>query len=108
MYSADDQIQFLNNNVNYLFQTATPVRKIQDRATNPCWFNTFIKVLINIRDRYHTRWKTFKTLQLQIEFKNARKAVNDAILASKIKHFGKKFKTAVGAKKNGMLSEKLV
>lgn len=99
MYSADEQIQFLNNNVNYLFHTTTPVRKIQDRATNPCWFNSFIKVLINIRDQYHARWKTFKTLQLYNEFKNARKAVNDAILANKIKHFGDKFRTAVGSKK---------
>lgn len=102
MYSADEQIQFLNEHVNYLFHTVTPLRKVPDKQMNHFWFNSFIKVLINIRDQKHTRWKTFKTSELHTEFKIARKAVNDAILANKKLHFGTKFKNAVCSKKSGM------
>lgn len=99
MRSADEQLKFLNRNVQQLFTNVVPIRKLLGGKRRHCWFNPTIEHLIAVRDTCHSRWKKFKTNQLYNEFSAARKEATEAIKLGKIAHYGNRFKSAVVSKK---------
>lgn len=99
MTSADDQLSFLVDNINSLFNLTVPLRtKTLSQKQKP-WFSSSIKRAISRRDIAYSRWKRFKTDQLHEEYHVARKEANKMIKRAKSEYYSVKFSAALGSKK---------
>lgn len=64
MPSPDDQINFLNTNLNIVFNQNVPLKtKVVDNEVQK-WFTFRIKDLMNQRDLAYRRWKKYRVQEL--------------------------------------------
>lgn len=97
--SVDDQLSFLEDNINNLFNLAVPLRtKIIGQKQKP-WFSSEIKDAIYLRDVSYTRWKRFKTTELYEDYLSAKRETNKLIKKAKSEFYAEKFSSAIGSKK---------
>lgn len=99
MPTVDEQILFLHNNIQYLYEKFVPVKTKMLRPTEKPWFSNRIKLLINDRNEAYERWKIFKTPELEQIFKNSRRKVNTEIRSAKCKFYEAKFSTVLSSKR---------
>lgn len=96
--SVDDQTNFLQSNINYVYNICVPLTKKCIKYSQPPWFNNDIRHAIVNRDNVYKRWKRFKTGQLHDLFKSARKHVVCLISSAKSAYYQHRFKSAIDSK----------
>lgn len=94
----DQQLHYLNDNINNIFNSCVPLIVKAVHHNQPPWFNSVIKHLIKKRDIAYNNWKRFKTSELHSEFRIARKEVVKRIQHDKKMYYRTKFNTAVNSK----------
>ncbi|XP_075150937.1 uncharacterized protein LOC142225047 [Haematobia irritans] len=94
----DDQLAFLQENINSLFEEFVPLRTKLINSKQPAWFDNNIMQLIKERDTAYRRWKRFKSDELYDLYKINRKRVSKEIESKKRDHFRRKFQTAIDGK----------
>lgn len=94
----DEQINFLQDNINNIFNNCIPLKTKLVKHKQQPWFNADIKRLIGIRDAAYHRWKKYKTSVLHTSFRTARRNVVRTIQNAKSSYFRRKFNSAVGSK----------
>lgn len=97
MPSAEDQLIFLETNVNQIFLNTVPIKTANNK--NKSWFNAAIKSAIGKRNDIFKRWKRFKTDALYNEYSIARKEVNRLIRKAKTEYYNRVFSAAIDSKK---------
>lgn len=97
--SIDDQLSYLEQNLQNLFDQTVPLRKKVVSQKDRPWFSSNIKCAINRRDLAYSRWKRFKTTQLHNEYRFERNTTNKLIRDAKSLFYANKFSTAIGSKK---------
>lgn len=96
--SVDDQLTFLDHNLNNLFNLTVPLKtRIITNKTKP-WFSTEIKEAINIRDFAYKRWKRFRTAELRVVYLSAKREVNAMIKKAKSEFYVQKFSSVLSSK----------
>lgn len=98
MPNCDDQLAFLNANLQHLFNMSVPVRNSRTHPTGQTWFNSYIKHLIGKRDDTYARWKRFKLPSDHEEYRALRKYVNKAIRVAKARYYASRYRSAVNTK----------
>lgn len=99
MPNCDDQVQFLNANLQYLYNKSVPIRNCRTHQTGKTWFNSYVKYLIDKRDEMYKRWKRFKLIDDHVEFCELRKRVNKAVRVAKARHYKIRYSAAVTSKR---------
>lgn len=99
LISVDDQLSFLQHNLNYLYDLVVPLRTKNVNRHNKPWFTQDIKQVINRRDSSYARWKRFKTAELHEEYRVTRRTTNRLIKKAKSDYYASKFSAAIGSKK---------
>ncbi|XP_075150599.1 uncharacterized protein LOC142224699 [Haematobia irritans] len=94
----DDQLAFLQENINSLFEEFVPLRTKLINSKQPAWFDNNIMQLIKERDTAYRRWKRFKSDELYDLYKINRKRVSKEIESKRRDHFRRKFQTAIDGK----------
>lgn len=94
----DEQLNFLQQNIYYLYNKYVPIKTKNIRNEQP-WFSTEIKMLIEERNQAYARWKRFKTTNLNETFKASRRKVTSKIKIAKSTFYKEKFKSALDSKK---------
>lgn len=97
MTNVDDQVNFLHNNMDLLYNKYINIKTKRIRNEHP-WFSNEIKLLIAKRNHSYARWKRFKTTELHETFKSLRNRVNTLVKISKSKFYEEHFKSAVCSK----------
>lgn len=97
--STCDKIDYLNNQILYLFNKHIAVKTRKTKGRETPWFTSETKLLIARRDELYRRWKRYRTIDLQNEFKAARRAVVTKVRLDKTVYYREKFRTAVTTKK---------
>ena len=100
-------MEFIENNLSYLFDKFVPVRTLKPRPETKPWFTNEIKELISKRDFAYKRWKRFKTIELREEYKFLRRKVVAAITKAKTKEINDKFDAAINSKQKWSQIKKL-
>lgn len=96
--SIDDQVSFMEQNVNYIYNACVPIKtKVLGHKQQP-WFNADIRKRISLRDDNYRRWRRFKTPALYLSFKKSRKEVVKCIKLAKSAYYGSKFSAALNSK----------
>ncbi|KAI8119833.1 hypothetical protein CVS40_9064 [Lucilia cuprina] len=72
MHSVDEQIMFLESNINNLYDLSVPLKKIAINRKKKPWFSNNIKQAIFSRDLAYDRWKRFKTTYLHKQYRKLR------------------------------------
>ncbi|XP_055903375.1 uncharacterized protein LOC129939399 [Eupeodes corollae] len=88
--SVDDQISFLQTNINYLYDLHVPLTIKQFRRKNQSWFNNNIKALIRERNIAYKRWKLFRLDELYHAYKVLRNRVISDIREAKKRFYAPK------------------
>lgn len=96
MDSINDQINYLQTNINLLFDTFVPFKKKIVKHNQRPWFNAVIKDLIIKRDTCYSRWKRYKTSEIYNSYKQLKNNVVSTIKASKRNFYETKFSSAIG------------
>lgn len=97
--SVDDQLSFLEQALNYLFDLTVPIKtKIISNKHKP-WFSPEIKDYINQRDLAYARWKRFRTTTLHEDYLAAKRRTNKMIKKAKSDFYAEKFSSAIGSKR---------
>lgn len=91
----NDQTVFIQNNLVELYNEFVPVKTKIINAKQPQWFNSKIERLIAVRNLAYSRWKKFKTPELLVIFRSARKDVVKTINAAKSMYYEQKFSSAL-------------
>lgn len=99
IYSTDDQLTFLSENLLYLLDCTVPICTPRPRKAQNCWFSESIKKLIDKRDLAYRRWKRFKCPMLHEEYRTLRTDVNKTINRAKAGYYANKFRQATDSKK---------
>lgn len=97
--SADDQLTFLETNVENVFSKSVPIKPVSDKNVTNRWFNSDIENAIIERDLIFRRWKLYKTEILRMEYCSARRRVNKLIKKAKTDHYSRVFSSAINSKK---------
>lgn len=107
MINIDDQVNFLENNINYLYDTHVPLRqkKIKDNC-NP-WFNQNIEDHISRRNYIFERWKRYRTEDLHNEYKLLKKETDKLIFSAKRQYYTDKFSSASCSKNKWQLIKEI-
>ncbi|KAI8120490.1 hypothetical protein CVS40_8304 [Lucilia cuprina] len=80
MHSEDEQIMFLESNINNQYDLSVPLKTIAiSRKKNP-WFSNNIKQASLSRDLAYDRWKRFKTTYLIEQYRKLRNELNNIYL----------------------------
>lgn len=99
LISVDDQLSFLEYNLNRLFDLTVPLKtRFVGNKLKP-WFSNEIKESIGHRNYVYGRWKRFKTRELRDDYIFARREVNRMIKKAKSEFFADKFSTALSSRK---------
>lgn len=96
--SVDDQTNFIQNNINYIYNICVPLTTRRIKYNQPPWFGKEIRRAITNRDNAYKRWKRFKTTELHELYKSARRHVVQLITTAKSVYYQCKFKTAIDSK----------
>lgn len=96
--SVDEQALFLEENIQRLYEDTVPIKSKNISAKNKPWFSAAIKQLIKYRDLTYSRWKRFRTPELKLEFREARRNVNINIKLAKTEYYSTLFGNAVDSK----------
>ena len=99
MPSADEQLNFLESNILYLYNLTVPIKTKTNKINTRPWFNASIKLLIERRDNAYLRWKKVKIPELREEYSALRREVTRAIRKSKSDHYANCFGSAINTKK---------
>lgn len=99
LVSSDDQLRFLEENINMLYDTFVPLKIKTISYKKKPWFSGSIKDAIARRDFAYNRWKRFKTDQLHEEYRSERNEANKLIKKAKSEFYAAKFSTAIGSRK---------
>lgn len=97
--SVDDQLSFIESNINQLFDETVPIKTKRIAAKDKPWFSATIKHFMQLRDLAYSRWKRFKTNELKTEYKMARNSVNLQIRIAKSNYYSNQFGSALDSKK---------
>lgn len=95
LVNVDDQVAFMENNVNALFDMCVPIKSRLIKHKQQPWFNDNIKQLIITRNFRYRRWKRFKTSVLYLSFKEARRDVVRCIHLAKSSYYERQFASAI-------------
>lgn len=98
MYSSDAQVEYLQNNIKYLYNKFVPLKTKKINNTEQAWFNNTIKSMISERDWTYKRWKRYKTTELYTNFKQLRNKVVNEIKTAKTKYYSLKFSEVANSK----------
>lgn len=98
LMSIDEQLAFLERNINTLFDKTVALKSRKIGAQNREWFSSYIRHLIEKRELAYSRWKRFRTLSLHDEYRAARKLVNVKIKEAKRNFYSEKFSSALSTK----------
>jgi len=98
MTSPQDQILFLQDNVNSLFNNCVPTKVVKQKRQKIPWFNRDIEAVILERNALYKRWKRYKLPSDYEKFKKLRSRVNKLIRDSKKNYFEDRFKRATNSK----------
>jgi len=96
--SVDDQVDFLQNNINFLYDRFLPLKTKKIKPTQKPWFCDNIKRLITQRNKTYNRWKRYRTSDIYEEFKNISKNIVKMIDTAKAEYYRSKFTDAVSTK----------
>lgn len=96
--SVDEQTEFLQSNINELYEVCVPLKTKILRYNQQPWFNDDIKRAISYRNSAYKRWKRYKTSSLHELFKSARRNVVNLIHRSKRAFYRIKFANAIDNK----------
>jgi len=96
--SVDFQVDFLQTNINYLYNRFVPVRTKITKNTEKPWITGDIKSLILKREKAYNKWKRYRTQFFYERFKDLRKAVKKSIFIAKSSYYHSKFSEAVSTK----------
>lgn len=99
MLSAECQLDFLEKNIEQIFNKSVPVKSVTNTFKRKPWFNRDIKAAIDQRDLVFGRWKRFKSNVLHVEYCNARREVNRKIKKAKCEYYSSVFNSAANIKK---------
>ena len=97
--SPNDQVEFLNTNILYLYNTHVPLKQIKTRNVSKPWFTNIIKDLINQRDQAYRRWVRTRVIEFQEVYKALRNRVVLEIRTAKKHHFASHLQTKTDGKK---------
>lgn len=99
MPSVDNQLSFLETNVEKIFTNTVPLKNVFNNPRNNIWFNSDIKSAILERNYIFRRWKQFRTNPLRMEYCIARRKVTKMIKDAKTEHYSRIFSSAVKSNK---------
>lgn len=95
---ANDQLCFIQNKVNTLFDTCVPLKSKRNNLSQEPWFTNEIEQLIRKRNTAYARWKKFKTPELKLLFQSCRRDVVKNIKNSKCSYYKRRFSAAIDTK----------
>jgi len=98
MTTADEQVDFLNQNILYLFEKHVPYKTRRIENTNQPWYNHAVGSLILRRNQAYSKWKRYRTPAHFEAFSNLRKEAVRAIRQAKCQYFAEKFANASNSK----------
>lgn len=98
MTKCDDQLAFLNANIQHLYNISVPISTPRALQNGQTWFNSYIKYLIGKRDDTYKRWKRFKLPIHHEEYRALRKYVNKTIRVAKARYYANRFSSAANSK----------
>lgn len=98
LVDVNDQLFFIQENVKKLFDLCVPLKTKVIKPNQHPWFSPEINQLIKKRNDAHSRWKKFKTPELQLIFKTARRDVVNSIKLAKSLFYERKFSSAMDSK----------
>lgn len=99
LLTVDEQVAFLENNLEFLYNLTVPLRKKHKSVNNRPWFSDQIKMSISQRNLAFSRWKRYKIEEFHEIYKNLRRATNRLIKKAKADYYARKFSDAVRSKK---------
>jgi len=107
MPSVDDQANFLQANITYLYNKHVPLKtKIIKNNSKP-WFSVRLRILIEKRNTAYNRWKRYKTQQEHEKFLKLRKEVTCLVNSEKAQYFTNTFLKAAESKNTWKMIRKL-
>lgn len=98
MLSVDDQLTYLERNVTTLYDIIIPIKTKKISNRDKPWFTSEIKSLIGDREYAYSRWKRYKSSELQSLFRLARRRVTMKIREAKSKYYADKFSNSIDTK----------
>jgi len=98
MPSADDQVNFLNSNIEFLYEKHIPLKQKPVKHAPKPWFSRNIKTLMIQRDNAYNKWKRYRTTYHHEIYNNLRKAVTKSINNAKRQYYHSKFSQSVNSK----------
>lgn len=99
LMSSDDQLIFLEDNINLLFEKSVCLRTRTLCTEGREWFTTDLNFFISKREMAYSRWKRFRTESLHDEYKAARRLANAKIREAKRKYYAIRFSNALDTKR---------
>lgn len=96
--SIDDKLNFLQQNILFLYNLIVPIRTKIKKPSNTPWFNTSIKAQIERRDCTYKRWRFFRTSALEKDFQFERRKTNRDIRRAKSQYLSRRFTNALNTK----------
>lgn len=99
MPSPDDQVMFLNENIQNLFNIHVPLKTKKYINVSKPWFTNEIKELINQRDLAYRRWIRFRVEELHTAYKTLRNNVVQVIRAAKIQFYSNRLNVSSDGRK---------
>jgi len=96
--SIDEKVDFLESNLNYLFDCLVPVKTVKVKNNGNPWFTEEIKQKITERNRAYSQWKRFRLQDDYLKYKCLKNNLAKAIKNAKLKFYEKKFSDALCAK----------
>ena len=85
--SINDQVEYLQQNIKYLYDQTVPLKtKIINNKTKP-WFNKDVRSAITARNLFYRKWKKYRTDELYNIFKIKRRDADRIIKNAKYVEF---------------------
>jgi len=98
MTSTEEQISFLQDKLNNLFNTCVPDKTVTVKNNKVPFINSEARSLIIERNKYYNRWKRYKINSDYIKFKELRTKVTKLVKKLKTEFYEQKFRSAATTK----------
>lgn len=98
MPSVDEKLSFLENNILNLYNETVLLRTKPIKQNNNPWFTSDLELSIQRRDLAYSRWKRYKTPELDMERRAARREVKSKIKTAKVNYYGHRFGNALDSR----------
>ncbi|XP_075155481.1 uncharacterized protein LOC142228843 [Haematobia irritans] len=98
LYTVDSKVEYLEHNIEYLFNRHVPLRTKTRKPMSQPWMNNDILQLMIRRDSAYRRWKRYRTDRHREIYRELRNQVVSSARMLKSDYYAERFTSAVSSK----------